>query len=184
MVETAQEKDDHLESLPSAATTEPPHSPISDQADTCTCEQDLPVEQHNDRLDVQTLPSSPRLTELEGDAEAEKPLLEQESENKDKMETNGKGSPRQSPPPVSSDPVSVEGSQIHIDVGDNERSEGGGEGEEVKGSVCREEDGESSPTKLILSIPFYHVKLKRGHGRSPSEIMLCPFCWGTCTCAG
>lgn len=166
MVETTQEKDDHLELLPSA-TIEPPHSPTSDQEDTC--EQDLSLVKHNDRLDVQTLPSSPRLTELEGDTEAEKALLEQESENKDKMETNGKESPRQSPPPVSSDSLSIEGSQIHIDVGDNERLEGGGEGEEVKEGVCREEAGEASPTKLILSIPFYHVKLRRGHGRSPSE---------------
>ena len=161
VVETAKEKDD-LDLLPSVST-EPPHSPTSDQPDGCVHEHDVSVDQPSERDDIQNLPPSLRLTELEGDAEDENLESKQRPENNDKMETN---SPRQSPPPGSSDSPRVEGSQGHID---KERMEEGGEGEEGNEGVRREETEETSPTKLILSIPFYHIKLKRGHGRSPSE---------------
>lgn len=166
VVDTAREKDD-LDLLPSVST-EPPHSPTDDdQPDDCVHEGDLSVDQPSDqpseRADV--LPPSLRLTELEGGTENEKLESKQEPENNDKMETK---SPRQSPPPATSSdpPLRIEGGLSHID---KESIEGREEEEEGKEGVCREETEEISPTKLILSIPFYQIKLKRSHGRSPSE---------------
>lgn len=176
VVDTAREKDD-LDLLPSVST-EPPHSPTDDQPDGCVHEEDLsvdqPSEQPSERADV--LPPSLRLTKLQGDAESEKLESKQEPENNDKMEIK---SPRQSPPPSSGDPPPrIEGGPSHID---KESIEGREEEEEGKEGVYKEETGETSPTKLILSIPFYHIKLKRSHGRSPSETArITAFC---CVCA-
>ena len=57
--------------------------------------------------------------------------------------------------------------------GEKEGEGGGGEGESKgKESKTEEKEKEVEPIKLLLSIPFHHIKFKRGRGLSPREPVL------------
>ena len=59
--------------------------------------------------------------------------------------------------------------------GEEEEKKGEGEEREVGGKESGTEEKESKkvePIKLLLSIPFHHIKFKRGRGLSPCELTI------------
>ena len=143
--------------------------------------QDLTTEQHDTRLDTETpQPSSEQ--EYAGQSEREVGEGEPESADKEEMSRNHTEPQDQSlRVPIS---VDIEGSSVAVSdggrrlEGGREEKEGGGLGEDDKCGEVGVEDGESveEPTQLICSIPFYHVKLKRGRGKSPSKMYMYTHC--------
>ena len=133
--------------------------------------QDLTTEECDATLDTETPQPSPEQEDA-GQSEREVGEGEPECVDNEKINSDHKGQLLRAAIPVATEESSVA-------VSDGGRLEGGGEEEEEGGlgedDKCVEagvEDGGSleEPTQLSLSIPFYHVKLKRGRGKSPSKM--------------